>query len=111
MASYVVDACYASLRFSHPQFPEWRHPSEVPIHALFEPLYIYKYNRFIMTIYEYFYPMVYRAIRGTEMPRLSDRARDDLTNIGVWWLFKDHTIIRVEGVLTVPHKLPVYVPD
>jgi len=72
MASYVVDACYASLRLGHPQFPEWNHPSEVPIHVLFEPLYIYKYHRFITTICDYFYPMVYRAIRGTEMPRLSD---------------------------------------
>eukprot|EP01018_Ginkgo_biloba_P021815 Gb_33590 [translate_table: standard] len=45
------------------------------------------------------------------MPRLSDRARDDLSNIGAWWFFKDHTVIRVEGVLTAPHKLPVHVPD
>eukprot|EP01018_Ginkgo_biloba_P026737 Gb_40099 [translate_table: standard] len=57
MASYVVDACGASLRFDHPQFPEWPHQSEAPIHTLFEPLYIYKYHLFITTIYEYFYPM------------------------------------------------------
>lgn len=25
MASYVVDVCYASLRFNHPQIPKWPH--------------------------------------------------------------------------------------
>eukprot|EP01018_Ginkgo_biloba_P030876 Gb_15319 [translate_table: standard] len=45
------------------------------------------------------------------MPRLSERARDDLSNIGAWWFFKDHTVIRVEGLLTVPHKLPMHIPD
>eukprot|EP01018_Ginkgo_biloba_P034125 Gb_39972 [translate_table: standard] len=80
MDSYVVDACCASLRFGHPQFPKWCHPSEVPIHVLFEPLYIYKYYCFIITICEYFYPM-------------------------------DHTIIKVEGVLIAPHKLPMHVLD
>lgn len=111
MASYVVDIFCASLRFNHPQFPKWPHPLEAPIHALFEPLYIYKYHRFIIAIYEYFYPMIYRAIHGIEMPRLSSQVRDDLSNIGAWWFFKDHTVIRVEGVLTTPNMLPMHVPD
>eukprot|EP01018_Ginkgo_biloba_P036104 Gb_14082 [translate_table: standard] len=111
MASYVVDVCCASLRFNHPQFPKWPHQSKAPIHVLFEPLYIYKYHRFITTICEYFYPVVYRAIRGTEMPRLSDRVRDDLSNIRAWWFFNDHIVIRVEGMLTVPNKLPIHVLD
>eukprot|EP01018_Ginkgo_biloba_P007398 Gb_14174 [translate_table: standard] len=111
MASYIVDACCASLRFNHPQLPEWPHPSGAPIHTLFEPLYIYKYHRFIANICDYFYPVVYRAIRRTEMPRLSARVRDDLSNIGAWWFFKDHTVIRVEGVLTAANMLPVHVPD
>ena len=111
MASYIVDACCASLKFGHPQFPEWRQSSQVPIHVLFGSLYIYKYHRFITAISEYFYPVVYKAILWTEMPRLSERARDDLSNIGAWWFFKDHTVIRVEGLLTAPHKLPVHVPD
>jgi len=55
--------------------------------------------------------MVYRAIRGTEMLRLSNWVRDDLSNIGAWWFFKDHTVIRVEGILIVPNKLMIHVLD
>eukprot|EP01018_Ginkgo_biloba_P037491 Gb_41482 [translate_table: standard] len=111
MASYIVDACCASLRFNPSQLPEWPHPLGAPIHTLFEPLYIYKYHCFIATICEYFYPVVYRAIRGTEMPRFLARVRDDLSIIGPWWFFKDHIVIRVEGVLTTPNMLLMHVPD
>eukprot|EP01018_Ginkgo_biloba_P005475 Gb_18082 [translate_table: standard] len=106
MASYIVDSCCASLRFNHSQIPKWPHSSGAPIHTLFNPLYIYKYHHFITAICEYFYPMVYRAICETEMPRLSAQVRDDLSNIGAWWFFKDHTVIQVEGVLTAPKMLP-----
>lgn len=81
MASYIVDACYTSLIFNHLLIPEWSHPSGGPIHTLFNPLYIYKYHHFIIAIYEYFYPMVYRAICGTEMPKLTTQVRDNLSNI------------------------------
>ena len=62
--------CFSKI--GHPQFPEWRQSSQVPIHILFGSLCIYKYHRFVTTIYEYFYPMVYKSILGIEMPRLSE---------------------------------------
>eukprot|EP01018_Ginkgo_biloba_P017444 Gb_09493 [translate_table: standard] len=98
MASYEVDACYAFLSFGHPQFPEWPHSSGGPIHVLFDALYIYKYQQHMATICNHFYPVVYRAIHGIEMPRLSGHVRNDLSNLGAWWFFEDFTIIRVEGL-------------
>lgn len=59
------------LNFNHPWLTEWPQPSRDPIHMLFNILYVYKYQCHIETIYNNFYLVVYRAICGTEMPRLS----------------------------------------
>eukprot|EP01018_Ginkgo_biloba_P009393 Gb_17530 [translate_table: standard] len=110
ISSYMVDACCAFLNFGHSRLPEWPHPSGIPIHLLFDALHTHKYQRRIITICDYFYPMVYKTIRGIDMPRLSARVRDDLSSLGAWWFFEDFTVIRVEGVLTAPTVLPIHVP-
>eukprot|EP01018_Ginkgo_biloba_P015894 Gb_33091 [translate_table: standard] len=51
------------------------------------------------------------SIIETDMPRVSEVARKDLSLIGAWWYFEDATIIRVEGTLIPPIALPPYVPD
>eukprot|EP01018_Ginkgo_biloba_P026714 Gb_11440 [translate_table: standard] len=110
MASYIVDACCAYLEFNHPLFPTWPHPSD-SIHVLFGALYVHKYRRHIIPICTHFYPSIYRAIHGEDMPRISKEVKRDLSPIGAWWYFREATIIRVEGTLTLPTILPPCVPD
>jgi len=70
---------------------------------------MYKYCQHTMTICNHFYLMLYRAIRRVEMPKMLECIKDDLNNLGAWWFFEDFTLIRVEGVLTLPTRLPIHI--
>eukprot|EP01018_Ginkgo_biloba_P040016 Gb_27258 [translate_table: standard] len=111
MASYIVDACCTYLDFDHPLFPSLPNLTNAPIHALFSALYVHRYRRHIAQICTHFYPTIYRAIFGKDVPRIVEAVRGDLALIGAWWYFDQATIIRVEGTLTSPTILPLYVPE
>eukprot|EP01018_Ginkgo_biloba_P017023 Gb_03553 [translate_table: standard] len=45
------------------------------------------------------------------MHKISEAVKNDLKLIAAWWCFKDSTIIWVEGTLTPPTALPLYVTN
>eukprot|EP01018_Ginkgo_biloba_P005659 Gb_15701 [translate_table: standard] len=109
MASYIVDACCAYLDFNHPIFLALPHPSNAPIHVLFgicvQVLQLYCPNLHPLL------PPIYKVITGADMPKMATTVRLDLELIGAWLYFEKSTIIGVEGILTPPIELPLYVPD
>jgi hypothetical protein len=54
-------------------------------------------------------------LSGREEPRINEEIQrllhlSDLSKIGVWYLYQDHTKIRVYGFELPPYKLPKYLP-
>ena len=62
-----------------------------------------------------FYHLVVSMLSGRPKPRINDEVQrilhlSDHTNTGDWYLYQDHTEIRVYGCDLAPYKLPKYLP-
>jgi hypothetical protein len=62
-----------------------------------------------------FYHPVVSMLSGWKEPRINEEIQrilhlSDLAKIGDWYLYKDHTEIRVYGCELAPYKLPKYFP-
>ena len=70
------------------------------------------------TYYEFIDLFIYPAssfLVSSHLPRLSDEMQKILQlsksySIGDWYLYQDHTVIRIYGCELAPYKLPKYVP-
>jgi hypothetical protein len=63
---------------------------------------------------QFYYPMV-RMLSGRPKPRINDEVQrilhlSDHTKTGDWYLYQDHTKIRVYGCKLALYKLPKYLP-
>jgi hypothetical protein len=62
-----------------------------------------------------FYHPVVSMLSGKHEPRINDEVQrvmhlSDHTNTGDWYLYQNHTEIRVYGCELAPYKLPKYLP-
>jgi hypothetical protein len=71
----------------------------------------FSFNQFI----EQFYHLVISMLSGRPEPRINDEVQrilhlSDHTKTGDWYLYQNHTEIKVYGCALAPYKLPKYLP-
>jgi hypothetical protein len=71
----------------------------------------YSFKAFI----DLFYHLVVSMLSGRPEPRINDKVQrilhlSDNTKTGDWYLYQNHSEIRVYGCKLEPYKLPKYVP-
>ena len=108
--AYILDAlCFNS------EFPilgwKWTPQDPIPIHIYHKHLWKAQFKNHVYIIFHGYMLPIYQTIFNQPPPRLSHKAKLDLSQIGNWFGEENFTYIRIFGSIFEPHVLPLYVPD
>ena len=83
----------------------------LPIHVYHKFLWKEHFKHHFYRVCHGFLIPIYQIIFGCFPPRLSNKAKIDLSSIRDWFGEEKFTYIRIFGSIFQPHILPLYVPD
>ena len=83
----------------------------MPIHAYLDIMWETKYHPHFYKICHEIILLIHQEIFCSKAPRLSNEANRDLKPLGKWFGEESFTYIRVFGILSSLHVLPLFVPD
>ena len=114
--SYIICSYIINLISSHSPFRSWTPRVSIGqsffwttlVHQSQSP---YSYSDFI----DLFVHLVMEMLAGSPSPRISLEIKRVLqlskqTKVGDWYLYQNHTKIRIYGCMLAPYKLPRYLP-
>ena len=90
---------------------KWTPKDPAPIHIYQKFLWKGHFKNHVYRICHGFLIPVCQTIFNQFPPRLSEKAKTDISQIADWFGEEKFTYIRVFGSIVEPHILPLYIPD